>query len=102
MIGQNRMLHRNTDKPETEKGKETALDFTVYTDGANLHFLAFQPGNVMETGYPGLLHTFSGSLPQVFPETHFELGQFKMSLLSHSADPRSKPNNCDNGLEHQP
>jgi len=38
-----------------KKVKHTALDFTVHTGGADLHFLALQPGSVMGIMYYTLI-----------------------------------------------
>ena len=60
------------------KVKDTALDFTVRTSGADLRFLALQPGIAMGGWGPAILcfsHTLPVYLPQISPGTHLELGR---------------------------
>ena len=77
-----------------EKVKNTELDFTVPTGGADLCFLALQPGSVTGGGnHPVLSLTISVYLPQISPGTHFKLGWLWLSLVSHATEPRPELNN---------
>ena len=77
------------------KKKGTALDFTVPTGGADLRFLALQPGIAMGLGanHPVLSHTLPLYLSQISPGTHLEPGRLWVGLQSHATDPCTKPNN---------
>ena len=71
------------------------IDFTVPTGGADLRFLALQPGSAWGVGasHPVLSHTLPVYFPQIFPGIHLELGRLWLSLQSRTTDPRPEPNN---------
>ena len=76
--------------------KDTALDLTVLTGGADLRFLALQPGSAMGGWGPAILcfrTPFLFNLPQISPGTQLELGRLWLSLQGHTTDPRPKPKN---------
>ena len=67
-----------------KKVKSTVFDIIVSTNGADLCFMALQPGSRMGgVNHPVLSHTLSVYLPQVSPGTHLELDWFWLNLQSH-------------------
>ena len=85
----------NTNKVK-KKVKDAALDFTVRTGGADLRFLALQPGSEMGGWGPAILcfrTPFLFTLPRFLPGTHLELGRLWLSLQRHTTDPRPKLKN---------
>ena len=70
------------------------LDFTVPIGGADIRFMALQPGSAMGgwAGHPVLPHTPPVYLLQIPPRYSFKSG-LTLAGLTESNDFHSKPNN---------